>query len=353
MSAQTKPTWLVVRARHPAFTMRMDRRVPIVAAIIIVITLAVMIWDVGTGEYAIAPLDVLKTMLGMDTGHPEYSFVVNDLRVPRVLVAYMVGVMLALAGCVLQTLTHNPLASPELTGVSAGAALGVIALIVLAPQAQLVSLPFAAFAGGIAVAIFIYFLAWREGDSPLRLLLVGIGLTAMLSAAMSILMLRAPVERVQSALLWLTGSIYARSWSHFFALLPWFAVLVPLVWFFSRQLNALNLGEIVARGVGMNVTRERALLLFAAIALTGAAISQVGALGFVGLMTPHLARRLVGTMHEGLVFISALLGGLLVVAADFAGHTLFAPTEVPAGIMIAFIGAPFFIFLLWKNRAQF
>ena len=342
--------WLTLRTRRSTWSFKLDRRAPWVLAITLLVTVALMIWNVGTGEYPIAPLDVIKTILHIETGNNDYNFVVNTLRLPRAIVAFMVGVMLALSGAVMQTLTRNPLASPDITGVTAGASMGAVAMILLWPEAASAALPIAALVGGTGVALIIYLLAWRHGDSPMRLILVGIGLGAMLSAFQSILMLRADIDQLQRALYWLTGSIYARTWEHLYALLPWFVVLVPVVLFSSRQLNSLHLGDDVAHSVGVPVTLQRGLLLLASVGLTAAAISQVGALGFVGLMAPHVARRLVGPAHEGSLVVTGLFGGLLVLAADFVGRTALAPIEVPAGIIIALIGAPFFIFLLWRYR---
>lgn len=342
--------WLTLRTRRPAWSFRLDRRAPWVLAVTLLVTLALMIWNIGTGDYPIAPIDVIKTVLGLETGNSDYRFVVNILRLPRAIVAFVVGVMLALSGAVMQTLTRNPLASPDITGVTAGASMAAVLLILVWPEAGTGMLPLAALAGGSLVALLIYLLAWRHGDSPMRLILVGIGLGAMLSAIQAILMLRADIEQLQRALYWLTGSIYARTWEHLYALLPWCVVLVPVVLFSARELNALHLGDEVAQGVGVAVTWRRGLLLLASVGLTAAAISQVGAIGFVGLMAPHVARRLVGPAHEGALVVTALVGGLLVLAADFAGRAAFSPVEVPAGIIIALIGAPFFIFLLWKHQ---
>jgi iron complex transport system permease protein len=348
----TRAPWLTLRTRRLGWSFRLDRRAPWVVGMTLFIALALMIWNVGTGDYPIAPLDVIKTVLRMETGNADYHFVVNVLRLPRAIVAFVVGVMLALAGAVMQTLTRNPLASPDITGVTAGASMGAVLMILVWPNARSSALPLAALGGGALVALVIYLLAWRQGDSPMRLILVGIGLGAMLSALQSILMLRADIEQLQRALYWLTGSIYARTWEHLYALLPWFLVLVPVVLLAARELNALHLGDEVAQGVGVAVTWQRGLLLLASVGLTGAAISQVGTLGFVGLMAPHLARQLVGPAHEGALVVTGLVGGLLVLAADFMGRTLFAPIEVPAGIIIALIGAPFFIFLLWRYRGE-
>lgn len=351
-AVNVRAPWLTFRLNRPSWSFRLDRRAPWVLTLTLLVVVAVMVWNVGTGEYPIAPLDVVKTALRMDTGNKDYNFVVNVLRLPRAIVAFVVGIMLALSGAVMQTLTRNPLASPDITGVTAGASMGAVLMILVWPNASAGALPLAALVGGGLVALVIYLLAWRHGDSPMRLILVGIGLGAMLSAIQAILMLRADIEQLQRALYWLTGSVYARTWEHLYALLPWFLVLVPVILLSARELNALHLGDEVAKGVGLPVTLNRGLLLLASVGLTGAAISQVGAIGFVGLMAPHVARRLVGPAHEGSLIVTGLVGGLLVLSADFVGRVAFAPIEVPAGIIIALIGAPFFIFLLWRHQGS-
>lgn len=349
-SAAGKLPWHIARGAGGAFSFKLDRRVPAIALVMLIATVGVMVWNVGTGEFPIAPLDVLRTVLHLPTDNAkDYDFVVNTLRLPRALVAWVVGAMLALAGSVIQTLTRNPLASPDITGVAAGAGLGAIIMIVAVPAATAVTLPLAALLGGLLVAALIYVLAWRNGDSPLRLVLVGIGLASVLGAAQTILLLRAPPEMAQRALYWLTGSLYARSWDNLLALLPWCAVFVPVVLFHAAPMNAIHLGDDVARGLGIHMQAQRGLLLLAAVGLTAAAISQVGALGFVGLVAPHLSRRLVGPGHEGNLAISAMIGGLLVVASDFVGRTVMSPAEIPAGIITALIGAPFFVYLLWRQ----
>jgi iron complex transport system permease protein len=341
--------WLVVRAASAS--LKFDRRVPAITLLMLATSIGLAVWTIGTGEFPIPALDVLRTVLGLPTGsEKDYDFVVNTLRVPRALTAWLVGVMLALAGSVLQTLTRNPLASPDITGVTAGAGFGAVVLLVALRGAAPVSLSAGALLGGLIVALLIYLLAWRKGDSPLRLVLVGIGLASVMGAAQTILLLRAPPEIAQRALFWLTGSIYARSWEHVFALLPWCAALIPIVLLSASRLNAINLGDEIARSLGVRMGAQRAMLLLAAVGLTGAAISQVGALGFVGLIAPHLGRRLVGPAHEGNLFVSGLIGGIIVLASDLIGRAAFAPTEVPAGIITALIGAPFFMYLLWRGR---
>ncbi len=352
-SSAAKHPWHIVRGASGAFSFKLDQRVPAIALVMLIATAGVMVWNVGTGEFPIAPLDVLRTVLRLPTDNAnnakDYDFVVNTLRLPRALVAWVVGAMLALAGSVMQTLTRNPLASPDITGVAAGAGLGAVIMLVMAPAATAITLPLAALLGGLLVAALIYLLAWRNGDSPLRLVLVGIGLASVLGAAQTILLLRAPPEMAQRALYWLTGSLYARSWDNLIALLPWCVVFVPLVLFHAAPMNAIHLGDEVARGLGIHMQAQRGLLLLSAVGLTAAAISQVGALGFIGLLAPHLSRRLVGPSHEGNLYISAMIGGLLVVASDFVGRVVMSPAEIPAGIITALIGAPFFVYLLWRQ----
>ena len=217
------PLWF----HSASLSFRLDRRVPLVVLILLTLTLVMLVWNMGTGEYPIPVLDVLRTMLHIPGADPAYDFVVNTLRLPRALTAFTVGGMLALAGGIMQTLTRNPLASPDLTGVTAGASLGAILLLVFFPSAATGMLPLSALLGGLIVASAIYMLAWRGSDSPIRMILVGIGLTAALSSVESIVMLRVDVERLQNILHWLTGSLYARSWEHLWALMPWCLVLIP------------------------------------------------------------------------------------------------------------------------------
>jgi iron complex transport system permease protein len=326
--------------------------VPIALAVSLLVVGAIFVITIGAGEYSIAPVDVVKTLLHMETGDQNYSFVVNQLRLPRALVAFMAGAMLALSGAIMQTLTRNPLASPDITGVTAGASLVAVLMIAFIPGASLALLPIGALLGGLLAAACIYLLSLRGGDSPMRMILVGIGLAAVLGAAQSMMMVTASIEQMQAALHWLTGSIYARTWNHFWALLPWFVSLGFLTLFSARHLDVLNLGDDISRGLGMRVNRQRLLTLVAAVGLAAAAVSQVGAIGFVGLVAPHVARKLVGIGHVGYLLLSAMFGGALVLVADFAGRIFFAPYEVPAGIFTALIGAPFFVYLLWRHQER-
>jgi iron complex transport system permease protein len=340
--------WITIRTRP--FSLRVDRRVPPVLALALLATLTAMIVNIGVGEYPVPPLDVLRTLLGLPTANGDYAFIVNTLRLPRMLVAALVGLALGIAGTIMQGLTRNPLADPGILGISAGAGLTAVTLIVVVRDVPAGLIPLAAFGGALTVALLIYLLAWRGGDSPIRLILVGIGLGAICGALTTLMITFGAINDVQRSLIWLTGSVYGRTWREFWPLLGGVAVFAPLAVFFARDLNALNLGEDVARGLGSPVARRRGLLLITAVALAAATVAAAGTIGFIGLMAPHIARRLVGPDHSGLVPAAGVIGALIVVVADLIGRTILAPVELPVGLITAVVGAPFFLYVLWRSR---
>ncbi|MEH2088589.1 FecCD family ABC transporter permease [Nostoc sp.] len=342
--------WLVIRSQ--AISFRIDRRVPIILLCLAVAIAVVMVMNVGRGEYPISPLDIVKTILGLDTGNPDHQFVIQNLRLPRTLVAFMVGVALAISGTIFQGLTRNPLADPGIIGINAGASLAAVIVIVLFPSAPIYTLPLSAFAGALLMAILIYSLAWNQGSSPILLILMGIGLSAIASAITSLMITFGEINDVSNALVWLAGSVYGRTWEQVFSLLPWLIVFVPMALTLARHLNALNLGDDVAKSLGSQVEWQRGLLVLVGVALAGAGVATAGNIGFIGLIAPHLGRQLVGGTHEGLIPTSALLGGVIVVMADLLGRTLFAPIELPCGVVTAAIGAPYFLYLLIRNRKK-
>ena len=341
--------WLVIGSRRLGLSCRLDRRVPAVILALALVTLAAMVVSVGQGEYPIPPLEVVKTILGWES-NPDYAFIIYTLRLPRTLVAFLVGVGLAISGTILQGLTRNPLADSSIIGFNAGASLAAVSLIVLLPSAPIYLLPWSAFGGAVVIALLIYLLAWNQGSSPIRLILIGIGLAAIATALTNLMVTFGEINSVSQALVWLAGSVYGRSWEHVAAILPWLIILVPLALMLAQQLNVLNLGDDVARGLGSAVERQRGLLLLISVALTGAAVATAGTITFVGLIAPHLGRILVGPTHEVLMPTAAMMGGAIVVLADLVGRTAFAPIELPCGVVTAAIGAPYFIFLLVRYR---
>ena len=331
------------------FSFKIDLRAVTVFSVLGLVALAGVIVNVGVGEYPISPLDVVRTILGLDAGDDTYSFIVNVLRLPRALVAVLVGVALALSGAILQGITRNDLAAPDIVGVNEGAALGAVTLIVVFPSVSAAFVPPAAFVGGVAMAGLLYLLAWRGNSSPMRMILIGIGLGAVASAFITFLITFGDIYEVQQALVWLAGSVYGRSWDQALSFLPWLLVFVPLALLLSRHLNALSLGEEVARGLGTRVERERGLLLLASVALAASAVATAGSVGFVAFIAPHIARGLVGPNHGGLLPVAAMTGGAIVVLSDLIGRTAFAPIEIPCGIVTSVVGAPYFLYLLYQS----
>jgi iron complex transport system permease protein len=352
-----KPTWVTLRAPRLRLSLRVDRRAVPVALVLLIVALVLLIASINYGQYSMTPLDVVQTLVGANADHPDFrnfSLVVHTFRLPRILLAFMVGAALATAGTIMQGVTRNPLADPYLLGVSGGAGLAAVAIIVWVRGVAIAWLPFAAFAGGALAALAIWLLAWRGGGSaPIRLILIGIGIGAMVSASTTVMLLFGDVRDVQQAYVWLTGSVYGRNWDHVRALGGWLLVFLPLAFALGgRALNLLSLGDDPAKGLGMRVEVGRGVLLLISVALTAAAVAVAGTIGFVGLVAPHITRRLVGPSHEGLLPISALFGGVLLVAADLIGRAVVAPSELPVGIVTALIGAPYFAFLLIRSRTR-
>lgn len=350
-----KPNWITWRARHLPVSLKFDRRVPVVGSLIIFFTLIVLVMSISYGEYDISPIEVIQTILGtLPADHPDarnFNLVVHTFRLPRILTAFLVGMALATSGAIMQGITRNPLAEPGILGVSAGAGLAAVTVIVWVRDVPITLLPWVAFAGALITALAIYALSWKDGGSaPIRLILIGVAFAAVLGAMTSFMLVFGDINDVQQAYVWLAGSVYGRNWEHVQTLGIWLIVLIPVAIFAARQLNTLALGDQIARGLGASVERQRVLLLIVSVALAAAAVAVAGTIGFVGLVAPHITRRLVGPLHEGLIPITALFGGALLVLADLIGRWVIAPAELPIGIVSALIGAPYFMFLLYRSR---
>ena len=342
--------WLIICPKGLPISFHLDRRVPVILLVLTLVTLVAMVLSVGYGEYPISSVDVVKTLLGIPTANGDYAFIINTLRLPRTIVAFLVGVGLAIAGTITQGITRNPLAAPEIIGVNAGATLAAVSLIVLLPDISISLLPVAAFGGAGTIALLIYLMAWQGGSSPIRLILVGIGFDLIVSALTDIMITFGEIDSVSQALVWLAGSVYGRTWTQVWALLPWIIIFSALALLLARELDILNLGDEIALSLGSRVEWQRGLLLLTSVALAGASIATAGAVSFVGLMAPHLARQLIGASHQELIPVAAVMGGMLVVIADLLGRVMFAPLELPCGIITAAVGAPYFVYLLIKNR---
>jgi len=310
------------------------------------LSLAVLILTVGLGQYPLAPAEVLLTLLG--AGDRSSSFVVTELRLPRALVAFGVGAGLAASGVILQGLTRNALAAPDLVGVSAGAHVAAVVVIVALPDFPVAVLPACAFAGALIASALVYALAWRGGgSSPSRLLLIGVGITT-LGYAIVLGVISSIDELIHASQLvtFMAGTVYGRGWQELATLAPWLALLLPLALLSARQLDSLVLGDDAAGALGLRIEAERLRLLAIAAGLAGAAVAVAGPVGFVGLMAPHAARRLVGAAHASVLITAVMFGGCLVLLADAVARTAFAPVDIPVGVVTAIIGAPYLIWLL-------
>jgi iron complex transport system permease protein len=278
------------------------------------------------------------------------SNIVWNLRLPRTLLAAVVGASLAVAGVLLQGVMRNPLAAPDIIGVTAGAALA--ATVVLVATNGLPSyLPLCAFIGALLATGLVYGIAWQpgQGTSPMRLILAGVAIGLMLGAVTNFLMVTFS-DRVQSVLLWMSGSLQDASWHQLILIWPYVLVGLLVAVTLVRPLDALQLGEETAASLGVRIERSRLIAATCAALLAGAAICVTGLIGFVGLMVPHLMRLLIGHRHALLLPAAALGGAVLMVWADLVARTAVAPTELPVGILTALLGGPYFVFLLYRRK---
>ncbi len=276
--------------------------------------------------------------------------VIMNIRLPRMLTAALVGINLALSGAILQGVMGNPLADPGIIGISSGAGLVGIIILILFPQYQFL-VPIGAFIGAMGAAIMIYLLAWKGGIQPIRVILAGVAVSAFLGAGISALMVFYS-DRVHGALTFMNGSLSTRSWPDVYTILPYTIIGVICVMIFSERLNILVLGDDTARGLGLNVEVTRLGLTALAALLAASAVSVVGLLGFVGLIIPHSVRLLIGNNHKFLFPGSVFLGAAIVMISDTFARMAFSPIEIPVGVVMAVLGAPFFLYLLRKDNVE-
>ncbi|MDW8426212.1 MAG: iron ABC transporter permease [Meiothermus sp.] len=289
------------------------------------------------------PLDQVWRLIFRPDASNE-SLIVHTLRLPRALVALLVGASLGVAGALMQGLTRNPLAEPGLLGVNAGAALGLLLGVVFFPGLPGWGMVLLAALGGVLAAALVYSLTAVVGLTPVRLALAGIAVGAMLGAAASFLLIMFE-ERTRGAFINLSGSLAGRTWEHFWLILPWALPALLLAVLLAQQVNLLSLGEETARSLGARVGGVRLLVAGLAVLLAGAAVSVAGPVGFLGLMVPHLARGWVGPDYRRVLPLSALLGASLLSLADVAARLVDRPLETPVGILVVALGAPFFVYL--------
>lgn len=310
--------------------------------------IAAMLVNLQLGSYPVAPSAMLAVVTGSAT--PQEELVLLGIRLPRLVVVVLAGLALSLSGAALQAISRNSLADPGILGLTSGAGLMVILQMYLLQEGDtplILSRPAAASIGAFAAAILVYLLARKRGSlDPDRLLLCGIAVNAGLTAATLVLSMRLDRRLYDAAVLWISGQASGKGWPDVVMMLPWLALLVPLVLSQAKALDILGLGDETARSVGLPVEPRRMLLLLAVVGLAGTAVATVGGVGFVGLLGPHIARGLVGPRHRLLLPASALAGACLLAVADAIARTLLAPVELPLGIVVALLGAPYFLYLM-------
>lgn len=331
-----------VRVR--AFSTRVDPRAVAVTVTATLVALLTAGAALVFGDYPIPIADVLAVLGGGSGSARRTAYVVLDLRLPRALAGIAVGASFGLAGALFQRIVRNPLASPDVVGVNAGAATAAVLLIVIVAAGPL-AVALGALVGATVTALVIYLLAFRKGVTGYRLVLVGIGVTAMLVAATSYLLTTGDQYTSQRAAIWLAGSLAGRTWAHVVPVLVALAVLVPLALACARSLRALELGDEVAAGLGTRVQPARAALLLIGVALAAVATAAAGPIAFIALAAPQVARRLV--RERGLALItSAACGAALLTVADLVARRVLAPVELPVGVLTAVLGAPLLGWLL-------
>ncbi|WP_129730412.1 iron ABC transporter permease [Ectobacillus funiculus] len=330
-----------------------NKRTYTVSLILILISIGIVLISLNTGSLQIAPLQVIQTLFGY--GDYTNSLVLYEYRMPRILITMLGGIGLGISGAILQGLSRNPLADPGILGLHSGAAFGLIIFVTYfhsLDEYAAILIPLFTFLGGLLTAFIIILLTYErtKGLLPIRLILTGIAVSAGFSAVTLFLSLRLNEETYTFASRWLVGNVWGRDWIHVTALFPWILVLAPFAWFQSRTLNALALGDEVAASLGTSVQSQRLLMMATAVGLSCASVAMVGGIGFIGLVAPHLARRLVGPMYQGFLPVAGLIGMVILVLADTVGRSIFQPNAIPAGVIVAAIGAPYFLYLLTKTK---
>lgn len=323
-----------------------------ILSILFVLIMLTIITSLGLGYSSVSYDRILPTIMGQGTFKEE--FVLFSIRLPRIVVTLLAGMALGISGAILQGLTRNDLADPGIIGINSGAGVGIAVFFLFFPidaASFAYILPVVAFIGALLTAILIYLFSYKKGIGlqPVRLILVGIGFSMALSGAMITIISSAERQKVDFIARWLAGNIWGTDWPFIWAMLPWLLILIPFTLYKANRLNLLGLSDPVAIGVGVSIEKERIILLLTAVALAASAVSVTGGIAFIGLMAPHLAKALIGPRNQLFLPIAVLVGGWLLLFADTIGRNLLEPEGIPAGIMTALIGAPYFVYLLLRK----
>ncbi|WP_030796467.1 iron chelate uptake ABC transporter family permease subunit [Streptomyces sp. NRRL F-5008] len=347
MEKTGRPTGTARALRTPGgLSVRLDVRALVVVVLLLAAAFAASVVLIGTGDFPISFADVVKTLFG--EGNAGQQLVVKELRLPRVLVGLLVGASLGLGGALFQAVTRNPLGSPDVLGLGQGATAGALVMIVLF-SGTTTQVTIGALVGGLVTGAAIYLLAWKRGVHGYRLVLVGIGVSAVATAVNGYLITKADFVDAARAVVWMTGTLDGRDWKQVWPLLVLVGVLVPLVLGNARGLRMTEMGDDVAGALGVRVERVRLVLMVSAVLLTAAATAAAGPVSFVALTAPQLARRLTRSPGPNLV-ASLCMGAALLVTADWASQRLFGDGQLPVGVVTGVLGGVYLLWLLVTER---
>lgn len=332
------------------------RNFKITIFILMLLLLTAMIFYLSWGTYKIGFLDIINTFLGQGTKLQKAALL--NTRLPRMLIGIAVGIALSTAGAMLQTITKNELADSGIIGINAGAAVAAVIFISLKTDnyyndlgdLSIYVLPFMAILGAGISAAIIYFLSGKNRIRPRRLLLIGLGINAGLNAFITFFTFRGGVSDYNRVLIWTSGSLWGAGWSYAKILIPLVGIMFALAIFNYKKLDVLNLSEEHAVCLGLNLNNERKRFLTYGVILAGAATAFAGNIGFIGLVSPHIAKKLVGPYHKNFLIISAIISSIIILFADAVSRNLFSPIEIPVGITISIFGVPYFIYLMMKEK---
>lgn len=306
----------------------------------------VAFFSLSFGSKFINVRDIVDVLQGI---HNNYFFIVYEYRVPRMLVGIFSGANLAISGAIFQSVLRNPLASTDVIGITKGAGLATVVAIVFFSIKSTEFISIAAILGACMIAILIYMLSRKSNFTNSAVALLGVALGALCDAGIQFLTISGKGE-LHTALVWLTGSLWGKYWDEVNVIFPFSVILIAIAITFSRKIDVINLGENLAISLGENIKLLRWSLLALSTILAATAVSVIGTIGFIGLLAPHIAKSLVGNKHKFMLPLSAIIGALILTIADTVGRWIFAPVEVPAGIVTAIVGAPYFLYLLFKKN---
>ena len=327
-----------MRASHVSF--------PAIGFYVVTLSLMVLLFglSIRLGTYTLSFEEIWAAFQPDDKNY----FTLMEYRLPRAVLAILLGGALAISGVLVQSVVRNPLASPDILGINNAAGLVAVSVLMFLPNLAFYWMPIFAFLGGV-LSFVILWVVCGFNFRPIKMAIIGVALSALWAAISHYLMLTNPVE-INTAMLWLTGSLWGRSWSYLNVVLPWLVVLLPLPFIFCRDLDTLGLGENKASTLGVTVNKVQISVLVLAVALSTTAVAICGPIAFLGLVAPHLARRLVGGRHRTLLPAALIIGALLLQLSDILARVIDPPTELPAGILTAIIGAPYFFYLLMRTK---